>query len=1718
MSVFDPEKKAALLRKAAEGMRRIHCTEILSCDVIPFIEGREKLGGTAIDAIASQYQALSEVEGRTHWAVLSTWFGPIVRKQVVEGRHVKTTTEYVQQAANHENPELLLAKTLWVIPLLSEREPKHWVTGWIDWGRSTIGIFDSIPEYGSSSWAVPLLTNIVDHIRVALQKEPVEWKSGNWTRVLEKPASLQRQMDDWSCGYYVLMRIRAIANSVDLENARFDERETIQREAAEILVNLPLIRPKIPWLDTEASESVLKDDDDELVEMVDDDEDVVLALESLTTISEGTEDDKSARIAQEAQDGQTGVAHEEVGIDDAKQMVGGRKVQSTPYTRPSSTISKLVFQISQSAGKRKPDDSDRITESDVPASETKRAKSEPSEHPALSSLPRRSPTNCTQRKVLLEADPCVLKDSVKESSVKCAKCRQVVKLNIKLNKAYEWNNWEKHKNNCPQITGNQTIRTGAKKDTNGNTIYQSKIVKATPAIFNFFSVNTGAKGASSKLKNTLAAPPEPEKPILCHHLTGTEYESYISLTHTRQYGGISPTDIARTMRCLFPYKNFSNLEGHSGDLTHIRNRLPTILPAGDQMQHTNNRASMRQWTSYERQTFQEILQQICRWEVNYTHRYIKSTKCEGETLNLDGICNSCNAISKDKSLQHAIRKKNREAKLPPEVRQEKIAQRTKYAANNHVRRFEHHELQDKLADPVLFDIFESLKTGKPEDCFLQLFKQAHEGKLQNHERFLEVCEVLSDRIRRDTSGNRNLKYGMRYSKTYLDFMIAMRGYGQNSNRQYEILAAEFCGPSVRHLRALVSKSIDALQNPYLIFENVARVKRYVDSINYKGPIIVGSDCTKVRKRLNFSTQHGLSHILGTVFDLSEVEVEDEDDLEEIVERTIKKNAHATQARAIISRVPLPGCPSIVVALLPTNGKEDADTIHGQHLKLQAMARQVNLPLTALAADGAAVELAAQLQMDHEQSNEPPLIYQYPLYGISLSAPVFTGTGPLISITDPPHARKTCRNQPQYGTHTASLGVGHLVNQSLVDLYRIPGSGLVIRDVENVDKQDDGAARRMFHLNALKATTSSLNTNDAGGEDAASTIRPGFEGIFAYLFVMGSLFEAWMNPKMTVNERVVAALRARFWLHYWHRHIENLSTHLPDLYSVSRSFISPASFQIFNRLCDTLILLALAYSLYYPDIPFCPWLFGTEFVEHFFGIARQLLPNFSYAEFLKIVQHTMVRQRILESGILKSKRERDSASGYIFDHETDMRKASQEKPQPSTLSHDILNQLVKVAHDEASHICRDILFIPIPRLDPKKPLKLRPLGASASHKMADKDANSVTDDFISEEEILEDEDNKAAKQELGGESQSPPSAVTEDVDIATKLAAADTARYAALCSDLDEILTESGLVASEIGLPVTPSTPPQPPTLHSNSLLSTIQSAVASDLLDATSNLVSVKQIIRNRAIHQSGTGIKSERSIVVGSRYALQKVLASEESATEKVDKNKLSLQEAAHRLRIAQEVNPELKKFDQKKARQWRWETVAKRIEKTLEANALLLSSTLGSAPPQLPNIALKNVTAILPLQRDNFLIMRSERRFYIGQVLDIYKRGANSRHGSVDNVLSVQGLSWISLRVFLPLELSVGANLCDDYDDNEIGEAVPEFTCCIGSHKYHLHTHAPADHIVYHLGKNALTGDSSTRKALTVRSASYWNAIQSTRSVIAETAPLKIRIPGGRRVESNK
>ena len=152
---------------------------------------------------------------------------------------------------------------------------------------------------------------------------------------------------------------------------------------------------------------------------------------------------------------------------------------------------------------------------------------------------------------------------------------------------------------------------------------------------------------------------------------------------------------------------------------------------------------------------------------------------------------------------------------------------------------------------------------------------------------------------------------------------------------------------------------------------------------------------------------------------------------------------------------------MVLALIPTNSKDNAEGIHKIHMLLLKMTDQLDLRVLALATDGASAELSAQEMMDQLKTEFPPMTYEHTLYGVHLRCPVFT-TGPLISISDPPHGQKTSHNQPQYGTHTASMGSHYLMNRSLVDLYKMGEAGPTLKDVENVDKQDDGAAHWVFH--------------------------------------------------------------------------------------------------------------------------------------------------------------------------------------------------------------------------------------------------------------------------------------------------------------------------------------------------------------------------------------------------------------------------------------------------------------------------------------------------------------------------------------------------------------------------------------------------------------------------------------------------------------------------------
>jgi len=389
---------------------------------------------------------------------------------------------------------------------------------------------------------------------------------------------------------------------------------------------------------------------------------------------------------------------------------------------------------------------------------------------------------------------------------------------------------------------------------------------------------------------------------------------------------------------------------------------------------------------------------------------------------------------------------------------------------------------------------------------------------------------------------------------------------------------------------------------------------------------------------------------------------------------------------------------------------------------------------------------------------------------------------------------------------------------------------------------------------------------------------------------------------------------------WRLHILKLANKYPDLYSTTRSFISPASFHIFNRLCDSLILLAVIYARYYPTQPFCPWLLGTEFVEHFFGLARMILPNFTYGEFLKMVKHIMLRQRLLLSGKFKEKREHDSACGYIMDYDATPI-LTKEAPRLPTISITDLtvSKLVVVGFNEASHLCKDILHISVTQLTASAPIKLVPVGAhlrkpktkGPKSKSSNGD-NSETDTGGETDSEVEDE---SEDEESIGTSESTT------ISECTAAAAKDAARYAALCEEHDALIDEvdklstgnSPAHAVFVGPAIAPlisTLLPVPPT----------PSSVVSKILDGNSK-ASIRRILEYRDTLQLGTTARSEQVIKLNPKFVLEG--NTELDAVE--DAKKLSVKEASHRLRIAQATVSSFAKKQPKKDRELRWKaTVA--------------------------------------------------------------------------------------------------------------------------------------------------------------------------------------------------
>ncbi|EIW80096.1 hypothetical protein CONPUDRAFT_155464 [Coniophora puteana RWD-64-598 SS2] len=661
---------------------------------------------------------------------------------------------------------------------------------------------------------------------------------------------------------------------------------------------------------------------------------------------------------------------------------------------------------------------------------------------------------------------------------------------------------------------------------------------------------------------------------------------------------------------------------------------------------------------------------------------------------------------------------------------------------------------------------------------------------------------------------------------------------------------------------------------------------------------------------------------------------------------------------------LPGMPIMVVALLPTNGKETGPEIHQQQLVFLKMAATTGLSVVSCASDGAATEMAAQTLMEKEVSHGPPVMYDYPLFGLHLQAPVFETTGPLVSFQDPPHFRKTTRNQAQHGTKTMTLGVGCLIMQSLIDLYSRPGSGLLLRDVLGDDKQDDTAARRFYTHQALSVLCEQ-DPQDVAGKKLQ--IIPGQEALFVWLFI-----------------------------------------------------------------------------------------FGTEFVEHFFGLARMMLPNFAFGELLNIVWNVMVCQRILMTGDFKERCKKESQSGYSFDHDSRLLSEDQLLKLRVTLTREDINILVRIAYREAAEICKQILRIRVRPIHVDAPLRLYQASTGvvrqARHKVRDGDKDDSEADNIDPDEAL----------------QATNKLPTPFTPLTPADAAIEVAHSSALDEDFDAADEELQLLKSNHG------TPPQN-TFTSFSLpcsdSPTTPLPLQSYILDEY-NHVHIAGLLKERGRVASPARNHSQRSVHLDPKYALAATRTHQDPAFRE-------------QINDAQDTEEE-----------WPVMTPQEGFQHTCNLHEFTLT-------------------------RGSFLLMHTEKRFYIGKVLNMFKRGImGARYGWVPNG-KLPELTYLSLRVYFGLGLEANKKSELEYKTvyKESGTAASlglrplasrfQFTRYpIRDHDIKIHTHAHSNSSLYYIGHRPFTRNDQRALQLTPEAAKAWEVF--TRPKVAERL-IRVRFPGG-------
>ncbi|KAG8764094.1 hypothetical protein FRC11_005504 [Ceratobasidium sp. 423] len=393
-------------------------------------------------------------------------------------------------------------------------------------------------------------------------------------------------------------------------------------------------------------------------------------------------------------------------------------------------------------------------------------------------------------------------------------------------------------------------------------------------------------------------------------------------------------------------------------------------------------------------------------------------------------------------------------------------------------------------------------------------------------------------------------------------------------------------------------------------------KSYLSSVGYGGPVSLGCDDTKLTPALKTYYDAGTKqwYLLGGT--TGAIAIASTDELESILKKG--KISKASKIRLWVLQVPLPHIPPLAIAALPIASNVTTQSLIG-YLKLivRGLLNQ-GIHVVSYAADGSAIEQNIQelffMSMDRyrtytiphpSQRISPVSSPQQPLsfkLGLLEDKPTDDKSEddepqprPCVVVQDDKHGLKTFRNNMYSGARLLVLGSETVMYSQVYEMVEDPTSTIHRRDVEHMDRQDDGSAEGLFNELTLEFVVQH---------------RPKYLGLVLYLYVLGELSDAYQSRHISHADRLWMALRAKFFMDFWRQFLQASG------YPLQRYFISQPASNILTTLIEGLILLIYAYRDYVEEgTPLLPWLHSTEACEHFFGEMRKLVPDFTYLDFI-----------------------------------------------------------------------------------------------------------------------------------------------------------------------------------------------------------------------------------------------------------------------------------------------------------------------------------------------------------------------------------------------------------------------------------------------------------------------------------------------------------------------